>query len=33
MIEQLRESTVKQGILYRTCTGPAIDVIGLAPYM
>ena len=24
-------NTVKQGILYRTCTGPAVEVIGLAP--
>ena len=24
-------STVKQGILYWTCTGPDADVIGLAP--
>ena len=24
-------STVKQGILYWTCTGPDVDVIGLAP--
>ena len=25
-------NTVKQGILYWTCTGPAIEMIGLAPY-
>ena len=24
-------STVKQGILYWTCTGPAVEVIGLVP--
>ena len=29
----VRENTVKQGILYWTCTGPAVEVIGLAPYM
>ena len=27
-----RANTVKQGILYWTCTGLAIEVIGLAPY-
>ena len=26
-----RANTVKQGILYRTCTGPAVEVIGLVP--
>ena len=26
-----RENTVKQGIIYWTCTGPAVEVIGLAP--
>ena len=25
-------NTIKQGILYWTCTGPAVEVIGLAPY-
>ena len=27
----VRANTVKQGILYWTCTGPAVEVIGLAP--
>ena len=27
----LRANTVKQGILYWTCTGPAVEVIGLVP--
>ena len=33
MIEsnRLRVSTIKHGTLYWTCTGPAIEVIGLAP--
>ena len=26
-----RMNTMKQGILYWTCTGPAVEVIGLAP--
>ena len=26
-----RTNTVKQGILYWTCTGPAVEVIGLVP--
>ena len=28
---KLRASTVKQGILYWTCTGLAVEVIGLVP--
>ena len=31
-VSVVRANTIKQGILYRTCTGPSVEVIGLAPY-
>ena len=31
LVKIVRASTVKQGILYWTCTGLAVEVIGLVP--
>ena len=30
--QRRRTNTVKQGILYQTCTGPDVKMIGLVPY-